>query len=339
MRLNSMKAIVLEKTGGLDVLAVTQVPTPQPGANEVLIRIHCVGVNYADILSRQGLYNWANKIPYILGLESSGTVAAIGSNVRKFEVGDRVVVGSKNGNYAEFIVQPEDGVLPAPETLDFPELACLCGNWMTAWIALFELARMRSGEIALIQSGAGGVGTAAIQLAVSLGMRVYATSSTPGKMEYIRSLGATPLSYEEFDGVLATHPPDFILESVGGEVHRRSLNLLAPLGRLVTIGASSIRVNQLNPFSWYNAWRNLPKVSSKDLNSQAYMTLHVGFLLEDHRERIVPIWTRMVEYMTEHGLKPIVQPAFIYPMSEVRTAHQVIETRKNIGKVILDPSR
>jgi NADPH2:quinone reductase len=334
-----MKAVVLEKVGGLEVLKVSEVPTPQPGANEVLVQIRCAGVNYADILARQGLYNWANKLPYILGLESSGTVAEIGSNVSRFRVGDRVVVGSKNGNYAEFIVQPEDRLLSAPARLNFAELASLCGNWMTAWTAIFELARARSGEIALIQSGAGGVGTAAIQLAVSLGMRVYATTSTPGKLEYVKSLGAIPLSYEDFDKTLAANPPDFILESVGGDVHRRSLNLLAPLGRLVTIGASSIRVNKLNPFSWYNAWKSLPQVSTKDLHSQAYMTLHVGFLLEDHRERVVPIWERMTEYMEEQGLKPIVQPEFIFPMSKVRTAHQIIETRQNIGKVILDPSQ
>jgi NADPH2:quinone reductase len=333
-----MKAVVLEKVGGLEVLKVSEVPTPQPGANEVLVRIHCAGVNYADILARQGLYNWANKLPYILGLESSGTVETIGPDVSKFKVGDRVVVGSKNGNYAEFIVQPEASLLPAPDTLNFAELASLCGNWMTAWIALSELARVRSGEIALIQSGAGGVGTAAIQLAISLGMRVYATTSTPNKMEYLESLGAVPLRYEDFDKSLAAKPPDFILESVGGDVHRRSLKLLAPLGRLVTIGASSIRVNQLNPFSWYNAWKSLPDVSAKDLHSQAYITLHVGFLLEDHREKIVPIWTQMIDYMEKHDLKPIVQPEFILPLSEVKTAHQIIETRKNIGKVILDPS-
>ncbi|MGA7935582.1 MAG: zinc-binding dehydrogenase [Kovacikia sp.] len=334
-----MKAVVLEKVGGLEVLKVSDLPAPQPEANQVLVRIHYAGVNYADILARQGLYNWANKLPYILGLESSGVVEAIGPQVSRFKVGDRVVIGSKNGNYAELIVQPEDHLLPAPELLNFAELACLCGNWMTAWIALFELARVRSGETVLIQSGAGGVGTAAIQLAVSAGMQVYATTSTPSKMRYVASLGARPLSYEDFDTILEAHPPDFILESVGGDVHRRSLKLLAPLGRLVTIGASSIRVNKLNPFSWYNAWRNLPKVSTKDLHSQAYMTLHVGFLLEDQRESIFPIWARMVEYMTKHDLKPIVQTELIFPMSKVQIAHQTIESRKNIGKVILDPSR
>ncbi len=145
--LRTMKAVVLDKVGGVDVLTVRQVPTPEPGENDVLVQIKLAGVNYADLLARQGLYNWVNKPPYILGLESSGVVEAIGQNVRRFKVGDRVVVGSKNGNYAEWIVQPEDWLLPAPDTLDFAELACLCGNWATAWTALAEMARVRSGKL------------------------------------------------------------------------------------------------------------------------------------------------------------------------------------------------
>lgn len=335
-----MKAVLLEKVGGVEVLNVSSVPTPTVAAKEVLVRIKYAGVNYADILSRQGLYNWAGKLPYILGLESSGIVETVGSEVEKFKVGDRVVVASKIGNYAEFISCHENSLLPAPEEFSFEEAACLCGSWATAWTALFEMARVRPGEVALIQSGAGSVGTAAIQLAVSFGMQVYATTSTPSKMDHIKSLGATPLSYQDFDKILEkSNKPDFILESVGGDVHVRSLKILAPLGRLVLIGASSIKVNKINPFSWYNAWRNLPRIKVSDLHSQGYMTLHMGFLLEDHREKIVPIWTRMTAYMRQHNLKPIVRPECIFPLSEVRKAHEIIDQRKNIGKVILDPSR
>ena len=335
-----MKAVILEKFGSLEVLKVTEVPEPTGGSKDVLVRIKYAGVNYADILSRQGLYNWTGKLPYILGLESSGIVEKVGSEVQKTKVGDRVVVPAKSGNYAELISIPEDRLLPAPEGLSFEEAACLCGSWVTAWTALFEMARVRSGEVALIQSGAGSVGSAAIQLAVSLGMQVYGTTSTPNKMDYIKELGATPLSYDDFDKILEkSNKPDFILESVGGKVHSRSLNILAPLGRMVTIGASSIKVNKINPFSWYNAWKNLPRVKISDLHSQAYMTLHIGFLLEDHRDKLVPIWTRMTQYMIEHNLKPIVKPECIFPMSEVRKAHRLIEERKNISKILLDPSR
>src|SRR5215472_5042154 len=263
-----MKAIVLTKTGGPEVLKVSDVPDPTAGDYDCLIRIKCAGVNYADVLSRQGIYNWAGRRPYILGLESSGVVERTGKRVTKFEAGDRVVVGSKSGNYAELIAMHEDNVLKAPDGLTFEQSACLCGNWLTAWCAMFEMARVRAEEIALIQSGAGGVGTAAIQLGIAHRMKVFATASSQTKKDYIANLGAVPLDYSHFAEALKKTPPDFILESAGGDVHKQSLKALAPLGRMVSIGASSIKISKLNPLDWYHAWRNYPAVSRTDLNSQ-----------------------------------------------------------------------
>src|SRR5215471_14723849 len=331
-----MKAIVLTRTGGPEVLKVSTVPDPIAGDFDCLIRIKCAGVNYADVLSRQGIYNWVGRRPYILGLESSGVVERVGRRVTKFEAGDRVVVGSKSGNYAELIAMHEDNVLKAPDGFTFEQSACLCGNWLTAWCAMFELARVREGETALIQSGAGGVGTAAIQLGLAHRLNVFATASTPLKRDYIAGLGANPLDYANFDAALR---PDFILESVGGAVHRRSLKILAPLGRIVSIGASSIKINKRNPLDWYRAWRNYPALSRSDLNSQGYMTLHLGFLLEQSRERIQPMWSRMIGFMQQHGLKPVLQKDSVYPMSQAAKVHRLLDTRRNIGRLLLDPSR
>lgn len=335
-----MKAVVLKQTGGVEVLRVSEVADPEIGASDCLVRIRYAGVNYADILSRQGLYNWAGKRPYILGLESSGVVEKVGSRVTRFKVGDAVVIGAKQGNYAELIARNESDLLAAPEGFSFEQLACLCGNWMTAWAALFELARVRRAEVALIHSGAGGVGIAAIQLALAHGLKVFATASSQDKLDYIGSLGATPLSYENFDRQLAKQrAPDFILESVGGKVHKRSLKLLAPLGRMVSIGASAIKINKWNPCSWYRGWRDYPRISRPELQSQAYMTLHIGFLLEDHKESIVPVWERMIGFMQKHELRPLLQENAVYPMSKVGEVHQLIDSRKNIGRLLLDPRK
>src|ERR1700749_2533139 len=122
-----MKAMVLTRTGGPEVLKVTEVPDPAIGEQDCLVRIKFAGVNYADVLARQGIYNWQGKLPYIPGLESSGVVEQIGKRVTKFQVGDRVVVGSKGGNYAELIARPETGILKAPDGLTFEQSACLCG--------------------------------------------------------------------------------------------------------------------------------------------------------------------------------------------------------------------
>jgi NADPH:quinone reductase-like Zn-dependent oxidoreductase len=335
-----MKAVVLNQTGGVEVLRVSEVADPQIGASDCLVRIQFAGVNYADILSRQGLYNWAGKRPYILGLESSGIVEKVGSQVTRFKVGDAVVIGSKQGNYAELIAKNQADILPAPEGFSFEQLASLCGNWLTAWVALFEMARVRPSEVALVHSGAGGVGIAAIQLALAYRLKVFATASSERKLDYISSLGATPLSYENFDRhLLKESPPDFILESVGGRVHKRSLKILAPLGRLVSIGASAIKINKWNPFSWYGAWRDYPRISRPELQSQAYMTLHIGFLLEDHKEAIAPVWERMIAFMQQHDVRPLLQENAVYPMSKVGEVHQLIDSRKNIGRLLLDPRK
>jgi len=331
-----MKAVLLKDTKGYKNLTVSEVPNPSVGEYDVLVRIKYAGVNYADILSSKGLYNWSGKIPYILGLDGSGVVEQIGSKVTKHKVGDKVVIAGKTGTYAELTSRNEDSLWPIPKKLSFEEATSLPGNWFTAWIAIFEMARCRKNETALIQAAAGGVGTAASQLALSLGMKVYGTTSTDAKKEYLRKLGVIPLNYTDFDKQVQ---PDFILESVGGDVHKRSLHSLAPLGRLVSIGASSIKVQKWNPFSWLKAWNDLPRVKRSDLHSQAYMTFHVGFLFEEHREKIEPAWSRMRDYMIKNKLRPKVQKASIYPMSQIAKAFELIDTRKNIGKVLLDPAK
>jgi NADPH2:quinone reductase len=171
-------------------------------------------------------------------------------------------------------------------------------------------------------------------------MKVYATASSAEKRNYVAGLGAKPLAYADFERVLDTEVrPDFILESVGGEVHRKSLKILAPLGRMVSIGASGIKINRLNAMDWYRAWRDYPRVTRDDLNSQGYMTLHMGFLLEEARERIDPMWLRMTEFMQRHDLKPILQEGSTFPMSEAGNAHELLDKRQNIGRLLLDPRR
>jgi NADPH2:quinone reductase len=171
-------------------------------------------------------------------------------------------------------------------------------------------------------------------------MKVYATASSDNKLDYIRSLGATALPYHTFEDILKRDTlPDFILESVGGNVHKRSVKLMAPLGRIVSIGASGIKISKWSPLSWYRAWKDYPRISRKELESQGYMTLHIGFLMEDHRDKIRPIWDRMIAFMQERKLRPLLQDNCVYPMSQVGKVHEMIDTRKNIGRLLLDPHK
>jgi synaptic vesicle membrane protein VAT-1 len=334
-----LKAVVLEKHGGPDVLQVKEILEPQINQDEIKIKIKYAAINYAEILSRKGLYSWAPKTPYILGLESVGEVIEIGENVKNIEIGQRTIVGSQSGNYAELTKIHKDYFLPPPDYLTWEEAAAFGVAFFTSWVAMHEVARVRRKERALIQAGAGGVGVAAIQLAKVFDMDVYATGSI-SKKSIIEELGATFLTYETFDKDLSDLKPDYILESVGGDVFKRSFNILAPLGRLVQIGGTSIRLNKYNPISLLRAYRSLPKATIRDVlrRSRGFMGLHVGYLMSKS-DLLRPMWNQMIEVCENHKLKPIVETKAIFPMSLAGEAHEYIDNRKNIGKVLLDPSK
>ena len=331
-----MKAVILKNKKGYHHLRVSEVNKPKVGEYDVLIKIKYAGINYAEILSSQGLYNWAGEIPYILGIEGSGVIEQTGNKVTKYKMGDRVVVAGKTGTYAEYNSRHEDLVFPMPNNFSYEEAAALPGNWLTAWIAIFSLARCKKEEIALIQSAAGGVGLAACKLCLSLGMKVYGTSSSQKKKDYLDTMGVIPLDYSDFDQLIK---PNFILESVGGDIHKRSLKCLAPLGKIVSIGASCIKIKKCSPLSWVYAIKDFPKISRKELDSQGYMVFHTGHLFERNLQVIVPEWHAMMSYLLKHNIKPTIQKNSIYPMSKIAEAFEFIDHRKNLGKVLLDPSR
>ncbi len=330
-----MKAIVLSKCGSPDVLQISEVPDPHPTANELLVKIHYSGVNYADLLSRQCRYSWAPKLPYILGLEASGEVIEKGKDVRNFEVGDRVILGVQSGGYAQYITIQESLALPMPNHFNFQEGASFLATYFTAWIAMTEMARVREKEVMLVHSGAGGVGTAAIQLGNALGLDVHATTGSEHKRQKIKNLGAEPYSYDDFDQKMPVKP-NFILETMGGDVFKRSMKILAPMGRLVSIGATGIQYSKKNPISLFKAWRAIPRVSFRDLlrNSKGFMGLHVGYLRK-YPEIIRPAWEKLKALVEEKDIHPVIHKVF--PLSDASKAHSFIHARKNIGKVILDP--
>ena len=340
-----MKAIVLDKTGSSDVLQVTDVAQPQPTPDEILIKVKYSAINYADILSRQGLYSWSVKRPYIMGLEAAGEVVEIGANVPKdmIQIGDRVVFGGQNGGYAEYLTIHKDYILPAPDNYNWKETAAFGVVFFTSWVAMHEMARVRSGETLLVHSAAGGVGTAAIQLGVAHGMDVYGTASTAEKRKRVEELGATTaFSYDTFDSEMLARDirPNCVLETVGGEVYTKSFELLAPMGRVVLIGASSIKLNKWNPWSWYKAWKALPKAKMSGVlrRSRGFMGVHLGYLLAKP-DILRPSWDRMLEVIEQHDIHPEIRDDHIFPMTQAGKAHDFINSRQNIGKVLLDPTK
>ncbi len=333
-----MRAVVLKKTGNADVLKITNVEKPKIKEHDVLIRVAYSGINYADLLSRQGLYSWSPKRPYILGLEVSGTIEQVGASVKSFIPGDEVVVGTQSGGYAEYIAMNENFVLRKPNHLNMKEAATYPVNFFTAWVTIVEMGRLKEGEKILVQSAAGGVGTAAVTIGSKLGHKVFGTTGSPHKEQIIKKLGGIPLSYDNFDDKLRETEtfPEFILEMMGGEVFNRSLDILSPLGKLVSIGATSIQVNKFNPISVYNALKSIPSVKYKNLlrSGKGFFAVHVGYLL-NKPDVLRPMWEQMNEFTEKHKLRPIIEDSAVFSLETASEAHKYIHSRKNIGKVLL----
>ncbi|MCY3411339.1 MAG: zinc-binding dehydrogenase [Candidatus Heimdallarchaeota archaeon] len=277
-----------------------------------------------------------------LDLEVAGEIVEIGSEVTQHKLGDRVFVGAQKGGYAEYTVTDQLFALPVPEFYSWEEAAAFGAQWFTAWVGLVEMARVREGEIVLVHAGAGGVGSAAIKLARALKLEVFATCS-PHKKPIVEEMGATYLAYGSFEQELnrLNKQPDCVIETIGGDVFQRSFLNLAPMGRVICIGASGIEVqNKWNIFKLLKAWRAIPraKMSQVVQASRGFMGLHVGYLLE-FPERVLPSWQKMIDLITEHQLRPIIREDNIFPMSRAGEAHRYMQERKSIGKILLDPSK
>lgn len=336
-----MKAIVLDRHGGPDVLRVRTVPDPAPGTGEVRVRIAAIGVNYAEVLSRKGLYGWAPRMPYTLGMEATGTIDALGAGVERRAVGETVIVGAQHGAYAEKIVVPERQALPAVDGFSTEENAAFAVNYLTAWVALMEMARLRPTDRVLVTAAAGGVGTAAVQIATRFGCAVVGLAGSDSKLDVISALGAeSAVSYRSPDfeeRLRAAAGPDrfdVVLEVVGGEVFRAVWPVLAPFGRVVAAGFASLALQRWNPLSWLRTWRDLPRADIQVLApaSHGFMATHIGYLLDDP-PRLARVWDDLAAFVAAHEIRPVVGASF--PFEEMAEAHRLLESRRSVGKIVV----
>jgi NADPH:quinone reductase-like Zn-dependent oxidoreductase len=330
-----MRAYILEKKK----LILTELPDPRPAENEVLIKIEYVGINYAEILSRKGLYGWKPKGPYIPGMEASGTIIGAGKNVSPDRIGQSVMIGTKNGCYAEKVAVPIHQALSAIPNYSMQENAAFLVTFLTAWVMLFELAHLQSGDTVLITAAAGGVGSAAIQMASKLGCKVYGLAGSNEKINFIQQLGAAGgFNYRSSDWKLRLKNEisgaDVILELVGGDIFKTCFKILNPFGRIIIGGFASFNLKKWNPFSWYRTWRDIPRIPIAGLAKKtgAVMASHLGYLLKQP-EKTTAIYQRLASYVTQHEIIPVVDREF--PFEEALQAQLFIEQRNNIGKVLL----
>ncbi|NKE35760.1 NADPH:quinone oxidoreductase family protein [Natronococcus sp. JC468] len=323
-----MKAIEVTEYGDSDELEVVDRDLPEPGPGEVRIEIEAAGINFADVMQRRGVYPGGPEAPYVPGMEAAGTIDATAEDV-DLDEGDRVVAMLDRGGYAEYATANAQMLFPIPEGMSFEEAAGFPVQFLTAHSCLFEWGELEDGESVLIQAAAGGVGTAAVQLASNAGAEVFGTASSEEKLELAAELGCDhPIDYtetdfrevidEETDG----EGVDLVLESVGGDVFERSLDAMAHFGRMVTFGVASGE-----PASAEN--RRLL------FENKSVRGFHLGQAAMHDPSRIMQAVPDLTEGLASGDLEVIVGKSF--PLADAADAHRYIEDRKSSGKVLLKP--
>ncbi|MGH7268188.1 MAG: quinone oxidoreductase family protein [Candidatus Rokuibacteriota bacterium] len=323
-----MKAVRFHAFGGPDVLRWEEVPDPEVGPADVLIRIAAAGVNFSDLMRRAGTYNPELPLPHGEGVEAAGTVERVGAEVQGPKPGDRVFVMLGQRCQAELVVAPEPLVFPAPPDFSLEEAAALPLAALTAYHLLRTGAQVKPGESVLIHAAASGVGTLAVQLAKLWGARVFATASTDEKLAAVRALGADEtINYARDSFVTAVlartenRGVDVVLECVGGEVLAQSAKALRPGGRLLVYGRASGDPGSIAG----------DVILTRNLS---VLGLHLGrrpWRADMHRDAFVEI----IQLAAQGRLKPVVGKSF--RMSEVARAHAYVAGRGATGKTLLVP--
>ena len=322
-----MRYVAISAPGGPEVLQVTEGPAPVPGAAEVLIEVHAAGVNRPDLLQRAGKYPPPEGASSILGLEVAGVVAARGGGAGP-AVGDRVCALAPGGGYAEFCVVPAAHCLPVPAGWSLPEAAGIPETFFTVWANLFQLGRLQAGERVLVHGGTSGIGTTAIQLASAFGAEVFATAGSPEKCAACLSLGAkAAINYrasafvDEVARLTAGRGVDVVLDIVGGPYTAQNLRCLAPEGRLVQVGVQQGAEVTLNLMRVM-----LKRLTLTGSTMRSRSVEEKARIAAELRARVWPLLeARRVRVPVDR----------VFPLTEVRQAHEHLERGRHIGKVIL----
>ncbi len=336
-----MREIVMPRFGAPEVFELRERLDPTPGDGEVRIRVRAAGINFADVLARLGLYPDVPRTPIVVGYEVAGRIDALGRSVVGLAEGDRVVALTRFGGYADTVVVPAAQVFRFPDNLSDAEAAAIPINFLTAALALYRMAALSPGETVLVQNAGGGVGTAATQLARLRRATVIGTASA-FKHDALRSFGVDhAIDYRHADVVSEvrkiTHGrgADVILDPIGGTSFTDSYRLLAPLGRLIVFGLSaSVTGERRSRWQAFRAWKRTPSFSPMSLINRnvGVFGLHIGHLWSEGRA-LAPLMTMLMNEMAAGRVTPVVARTF--PLEQAAEAHRFIQSRQNIGKVVL----
>ncbi len=332
-----MKAILLTRTGDPSVLDYVELPTPHPRAGEVLVKADIIGVSRPELLVRRGTYPWMPRLPAIPGIEMAGTVAELGAGATGFALGQKVYVSARElteraGCYAEYIAVPARALFALPPQTDLEAAACL-SNYQVAYHLIHTATRGAPGRTALIHSAAGGLGSAAVELARLAGMIAIGVVSSAERACALTAFGADHVIDSSTETLAARVAAitggvgvDLILDALGGQAFANNLPLLAPFGLAVSYGKlqgplTADTVAALESGPGY-------------LNSGAVrvFTMHT---LDDQPALRAESMNYLIARLAEGRIRPLIQARL--PLREARRAHEMLEARQVIGKLLLKP--
>lgn len=330
-----MKAIQITETGGPEVLKYVEVPTPRPGAGEVLIKAHTIGVCMPETLVRKGAYLWMPPLPVIPGIEMSGTVVETGSTARRLRVGQPVFVSAREfehraGCYAEYVAAAENRVYPLPEEVDLEQAAGL-SNYQVAWHLLNSALRGFQYESVLVLAAAGGVGTALVQLAKAAGKRVIGVTSSEARAAFARGQGADVVVDRKRGGIAdqveqatAGRGVDLVLDVAGGPGMTALFDCLDRFGQLILYG-------RLEGPPTGNIHAAIEKAPARSLAFR-HFTIHT---LDDLPEMRVRATNELIRLLRERAIKVPIHDRI--PLAEAERAHRVFESGQVMGKLVMKP--
>jgi NADPH:quinone reductase-like Zn-dependent oxidoreductase len=343
-----MRAVVITRQGGPEVLQVQERPDPPVGRGEVRIAVKAAGINFADLMARVGLYPDAPKVPCVVGYEVAGEVESVGDGVESVKSGDRVLAGTRFNGQAEMVTVSENMVYGLPEHLSFEEGAAFPVNYATAQAGLVVMGGLKDGERVLIHAAAGGVGISATQIAKRLGAEVFGTASA-SKHDAILEQGVDhAIDYrsqdfaEEVRRITGGEGIDVAFDALGPSSFRKDYRLLRPGGRLIMYGASELHTGEKRsvpaalravakaPFSSMPWWKGLGALNE---NKGVFgLNMLSWWDAEGTLDRVIE---PLIGALQSDELKPVVAESF--PFDRAPDAHRFIAERRNIGKVVLTP--
>lgn len=339
-----MRQVWITKTGGPEVLEVREAPDPLPQAGEVRIQTARAGINFADIMARLGLYPDAPKLPAVVGYEVSGVIDQVGEGVDAGRVGKQVLAFTRFGGYSSVLCVPAGQALELPAGMSLDEGAAIPVNYITAYQLLVASGGVGRGDKVLIQQAAGGVGLAALEVCRIFGAETFGTASG-SKHAFLRERGLDhPIDYtqtdfaEEVKRLTNGRGVNVILDPVGGESWAKSWEILAPTGRLLMFGFSSMAQKERSLRRVIESLLQTPWFKFNPLNlmnaNKGIIGVNVGHLW--HEMDMLRGWMeRVLEWYAEGKIHPHVDSVFSF--DEAAAAHTYIQERRNIGKVLLRP--